>query len=513
MNNLRLKIGIVLIPLINITGQINGKNAFEKSHASSVDPDYSIVFPNNKINRIDIRVDEDVWAEMQADLELNMESSGRRPQGPPPERPRHAGQTFPEREEGNTVKHHPVGMPNPRPGEEPRKPQMNNDSILFPRGDLAIWRPGLHPEVQEYTPVWGQCEILFNELSWSKVGIRFKGNSSLNMTYREGLKKLSFKLDFDQFEDSFPEVKNQRFFGFKQLNLNNNFEDPSFIREKVASDLMSRFGITTAKTAFYEVYLDHGTGPQYFGLYTMVEEVDDSLLKKQYANQKGNLYKPDGYAATFSKGSFSKTDMNKKSNKKVNDFSDVQHLNAILNSPLRLSDPDRWKKELSAVFDVPVFLKWLAANTVMQNWDSYGNSTHNFYLYHNESTDKLEWIPWDNNETFNTGKMGGALSLSMDEVGDNWPLIRYVLNDDNWKAEYRNNVSNFSEDIFNPTNMFVIYDSYQKLLEEKVLGKSGEIPDYSFLKKDSDFFNAFVYLKKQVQDRNLAVSQFCTKQL
>jgi hypothetical protein len=37
--------------------------------------------------------------------------------------------------------------------------------------------------------------------------------------------RLPFKFDFDQFEDDFPEIKNQRFFGFKQLSLANNHED------------------------------------------------------------------------------------------------------------------------------------------------------------------------------------------------------------------------------------------------------------------------------------------------
>lgn len=58
----------------------------------------------------------------------------------------------------------------------------------------------------------------------------------------------------------------------------------------------------------------------------------------------------------------------------------------------------------------------------MQNWDTYGRMTHNYYLYNNPESGKLEWIPWDNNEALQDGKMGGALSLSLSEVGVNWPL-------------------------------------------------------------------------------------------
>jgi uncharacterized protein YceK len=43
---------------------------------------------------------------------------------------------------------------------------------------------------------------------WYRVGVRFKGNSSL---YNANCSKLPFKLDFDEFEDEYPAIKNQRF--------------------------------------------------------------------------------------------------------------------------------------------------------------------------------------------------------------------------------------------------------------------------------------------------------------
>lgn len=48
------------------------------------------------------------------------------------------------------------------------------------------------------------------------------------------------------------------------------------------------------RTAFYRVYVDFGEGEKYFGLYSLVEEVDDTVIKTQYADSKGNLYKPEG---------------------------------------------------------------------------------------------------------------------------------------------------------------------------------------------------------------------------
>jgi len=144
-----------------------------------------------------------------------------------------------------------------------------------------------------------------NELEWYKVGIRFKGNSSL---YNTNCSKLPFKLDFDEFEDEYEEIDNQRFYGFKQLNLKNNYDDESEMHEVVACQLFDDFGLISAHSSFYQLYLNVDGGDEdddiYYGLYTLVEEVDDTVIKTQYADDDGNLYKPEDDAATFASGTY-----------------------------------------------------------------------------------------------------------------------------------------------------------------------------------------------------------------
>lgn len=434
--------------IFNVQDNLATPDWSAQTHEKLSIPAYSTVFPYNKVNRIDIVIDAENWQEMQNDLSSNLSSN----QGP--------------------------GQP---PGET------------------------------EFVPVWVPCEVFFNNLEWYKVGIRFKGNSSLRSSYQRGIKKLPLKLDFDQFEDAYPAIQNQRFYGFKQLSLKNNFEDKSFVREKVASDLFAEFGLVSPHTAFYEVYVNFGEGNTYFGLYTMVEEVDDTVIENQYENNDGNLYKPENSGASFKSGSFNYSDMNKKNNETENDYSDVEQLYDIINSSERESNPENWKNELSAVFDVPVFLKWLAANTVMQNWDTYGRMTHNYYLYHNPATDKLEWIPWDNNEALQEGKQGGALSLSLDEVNNNWPLIRYIIDQQEWKDLYQQELARFVSDVFNADRMNPVYENYRELLRDFVVGDSGELSEYSFLSGNADFDLAFDILKQHVESRNQVVQDYIQK--
>lgn len=334
------------------------------------------------------------------------------------------------------------------------------------QSDLSsnIGSSGFGPADIDFDPIWVPATITFEGKDWYKVGIRYKGNSTLRNAYNSTTDKYPFKLDFDEFEDNFPQIDNQRFYGFKQLNLSNNDSDGTFLREKVSADLFREFGVPSARTAFYAVYLDRGNGSQFIGLYTLVEEVDDSVPDSQFDDNNGNLYKPDGDAATFAIGTFDEDELDLKTNEDESDFSDVQEFYDVLHSELRTSNSQQWKTNLEAIFNVDGFLKYLAVNNVIQNWDTYGNMTHNYFLYNDSGT--LTWIPWDNNEAFQDGKREGSLSLSMDEVSTNWPIIRYIMDVAEYEQTYLNYVEEFIDGPFDTTSLNDQISNYQTLLQE-----------------------------------------------
>lgn len=351
-----------------------------------------------------------------------------------------------------------------------------------------------------FDPIWVSCDLHFNGIQWYKVGIRVKGNSSLQSTYAAGIKKYSFKLDFDQYEGTYPEIKDQRFYGFKQLNLNNNFEDKSLMREKVAGDLFREFGVPSAKSAYSEVYINYAGESQYFGLYTMVEEVDNTVIKTQFASDEGSLYKPEGTAASFASGTYNTADFYKKTNEDAVDWSDVKSLYDALQSSLRTSDPAAWRTLLESKIDMNLYLKWLAANTVMQNWDTYGKMTHNYYLYNDPTTLKFVWVPWDNNEALQSGKMGGAINLDLSGVGSQWPFISYIASDPTYYAQYKMYAKEFASTIFEPTKMSSTYDNLYNLIKESA---AKEKTGFTFLTNGvSDLNSAVIQLKQQVSQRS-----------
>ncbi len=413
----------------------------DATHSKSADPDFDEVFENNTVKRLDIVISEDRWQAMLDD--------------------------------------------------------MTNKFGSFGTGGA----PGL---VETDNPIFVPGEVFYNGKQWYRVGLRFKGNSSLQSSWQNGIMKLSFKLDFDEFEDQYPQIENQRFHGFKKLSLKNNFDDDSMMREKVAGDIFRNAGLAAPHTAFYTLYVDHGDGPEYFGLYTLVEEVDDTVIETQFLDDDGNLYKPDGFGASFANGTFNENEFEKKTNEEASDWSDIQELFAVLHADTRTSDPVAWRSDLNAIFNTDVFLKYLAVNTVIQNWDTYGRMTHNYFLYNNPNNNLLTWIPWDNNEALQAGKREGAHALDFSGLSaTSWPLIGLLYLDDTYKAKYDLYVRAVMDGPFNVNTMQSLYSSYETLLEPYA---TTERTGFTFLFSSGSFYSGVEELKNHVVQRASAVA-------
>lgn len=429
------------------------------THSKDADPDFTEVFDATQVKRIDIVISSDRW---QAMLDNMSELYG----------------TFGASSGG-----------------------MGGPGVGGPGGPPA---GGGLTETDE-DPIFVPADIFYNGLQWYRVGVRFKGNSSLQSSWQQGNLKLSFKLDFDEFEDEYPQIDNQRFYGFKKLSLKNNYNDRSFVREKVAADIFARANLAVSHTAFYQVYVDTGNGAEYFGLYTLVEEVDNTVIKDQFINNDGNLYKPENNGASFASGSFNTTDFEKKTNEDEADWNDIKNLFEVLHANNRTTDASGWRANLDAIFDTDKYLKYLAVNTVIQNWDTYGRMTHNYYLYNNPENNKLTWIPWDNNEALQDGKMGGALNLDFSNMTDSWPLIEYIYADDVYKAKYAQYLNETIEVAFEENYIQGLYTQYSNIVEPYA---TTERAGYTFLNSPNDFQAAISELKQHVSSRKQAVLNY-----
>jgi hypothetical protein len=448
----------------------------EETHGNDADPNYEVVFSEDKVNQITITIAPEDWEAMQANMtELFGETgSGGEGRGVPGGFEPPQGDGRPQPGEGGV----PGRFEPPEGAERPAAPEGaplggRSGGGGFGGGDMT-------PE----NPMWVPATIEFEGHTWTNVGLRYKGNSSLTSGWRSGTLKLPLKLDFDEFEDEYPAIDDQRFYGFKQLSLANGFSDPSFLRDAATSDILDEAGLPAAETAFYQVILDYGEGPVTLGLYTVIEVIDDTVVERYFGNDDGNIYEGEGAAASFAASTYNQIEQSfqKENNRDKADWSDIETLFDALHSDQRTSDPAAWRANLQSVFDVHGFLEWLAINTVIQNWDAYGVMSHNYYLYHDPDTGQLRWISWDHNEAMSSGMGGGggrgrgdrSVSLDKADVGDNWPLIRYLLDDPVYYELYVDYLAETVQGPFNPDLMTERYRTLAELVAPYAAADVGE---------------------------------------
>ncbi len=418
------------------------------SHCKGEDPDYALLFGGVVVHELHLTVAPSDWAAAQADLASLIGSSGGPGGGPP----------------GGAA-------------------ELDDD------------------------PMWFPTQLSFNGLTWDHVGMRFKGNSSLVSAYQQGKGKLSFRFNFDKFEDDYPEIDNQRFYGFKKMTFSNGFKDPSLIRDKLAADLFRAGGVPAARGAFAAVTVDFGTGPVYFGLYTMIEDPSDELIGVQFDDDGGNLYKPDGTGAAWA--TFVQDSFVKETNEDDADWSDIQAVFTALHASR--TDAAGWRAGLEAVFDADAFLRWLAINQSIVNWDSYGRMTHNYYVYADPSdSGRLVWFPWDLNESMLTGGGPGsqtATQVMCDGVTSQWPMIRYLLDDTVYRARYKVLLAELLAGPLASASTDSLIDAYHALIAPWVVGPDGvESGSYTHLTSSSSFNSSATTLKTFLAGRRTAVN-------
>jgi hypothetical protein len=390
----------------------------EATHGT-VAPNYSYVFDDTVVRRLDITVSSDVYKQITDDLEAKLSS-------------------------------------------------------ISPSLDMQVEKP-------IYAPVNVTCE----GITWHHVGMRYKGNASLASAYQKGSMKLPFRLDFSKFDDQFPDVVGQRFYGFRKLLFSNGYGDPSLIREKVGQDLFRAFGVPTARTTFVAVYIDYGKGSKYMGVYTLVEDPKDTLIRTQFSDSNGNLYKPQGTGADWTR--FVADGFPIKAGER--DTSDVEAAIAALHADR--TDAVQWRRTLETTFDVQTFLRMLALNQTMVNWDSYGCMAHNYYLYGDPAQSRrLTWIPSDLHLSMRPVTRTGCYptSVLLSELDDDWPLIRLLLDDATYIQNYRAYLAEALNTVYSETNLTARFTQAHALISPYVLGpQATEKSPYTLLDNATAF--------------------------
>ncbi|MBN1160413.1 MAG: CotH kinase family protein [Dehalococcoidales bacterium] len=360
-----------------------------------------------------------------------------------------------------------------------------------------------------YSNEYFKADFWFDDELVPDVGVRAKGNASLQETVRWSSERFPLCIDFNLLN---PE---RTFHGIRKVHFNNGWSDPTLIRDVLAYDIFAKMGVPSPRASIIDLYVnDH-----HLGVYTMAEAVDTALLARYFNNTTGNLYKPDVAAARLdwteedaykpfaffgmstpeppetdpvmeqnigggrfmdilkaldaddTVGALHSSDasatpaflfgamprnlleaMALKTNENNPDYTALFKFLDVLNN-----EPDEtFPQEIEKVLDVDEALMFLAVSAGIVHLDNYIGIGHNTYLY--EVNGKFSLIPWDLNMAFGTFNAGirkdGIMNYYIDEPTsgpmNRFPLVDRLLSYPPYLEKYRGYLQELLDGPFSP---------------------------------------------------------------
>jgi spore coat protein CotH len=310
---------------------------------------------------------------------------------------------------------------------------------------------------------WAHANFTAQGKTYKNVGARYKGNFTFMASAK--LLRKPLQIDLEHY------AEDQRFQGLKKINLANGVTDPERLRETLSFAVFREAGVPASRTAYAEVKL---TVPakydkEYVGLYTMIEHVGSAFLKDHFKSAKGLLLKPEGIRGLeylgenwepYQQRYRPKTDASKKQQKRLMDFTRM----------LNKANDAEFRKKIGSFLDVDEFLRFLAANALLANLDSFLALGHNYYMYLRPDTDQFVFIPWDLDLSFGNFPMAGTaqqqeeLSLQHPHMGDS-KLIDRLLAMPEVKEKYQKILKDLSKTVFAREKLLKDIDAIEKVTQ------------------------------------------------
>lgn len=249
-----------------------------------------------------------------------------------------------------------------------------------------------------HNPTYRHCTVQvvnsrINE-TVTDVAIRPRGNTSL-----DAIKK-SFKLKFNEF------VPGREFHGVEKLNINGEHNDPSIIRAKLSLDLLRRMGVAAPRAHHVRFKINDGALVE--DIFINVEQIDDEFVAAWFGNDTGNLYQCNyqgaradlryvapGTPATYQNLGGGQTYV-EENNEASPNFADLAGFIDFVNN----SSDAAFAAGIGDRINLDSFLRAMAVDVLVGQWDNYWYGANNYYFYNNPLTGRFEFLPYDYDNTY-----------------------------------------------------------------------------------------------------------------
>jgi spore coat protein CotH len=225
-----------------------------------------------------------------------------------------------------------------------------------------------------------------------QIGIRSRGDGS-----RSG-QKPGLKLDFNRY------VAGQEFHGYKGLVLDNGVQDATSLREPLAFLVFEAMGLPAPQVAPARLFVNG----EYWGLYTVVEQVSGHFLNERFGEDGGNLFDYAWARPWFFEylgddtGAYIPSPFQPDQQEQPFDGGGLVELvrDANLAASVTLAE------ELQPHLDPRRLLTYVATENALAEWDGFVGELglNNLYLYQFRSQRRFVVIPWDKDTSFSAAR-------------------------------------------------------------------------------------------------------------
>jgi len=280
--------------------------------------------------------------------------------------------------------------------------------------------------------------------------------------------------------------------------------DPSLLRTALAWELARRFEIPGPRTTHVKVYLND----QYIGVYLLKEVVNEEFVADRFGSRSGILYKGNEGADLRSRGSDPTLYSHPQNgiqtyeiihNGSQNDYQELASFIRFLNT----TSSSEFEQQIRDRFDVEAYLRVLAYETLLGNWDGYRFNQQNYYLYQDPLKGIFRYIPgnydqvlgiwWDEVRELREGEYRPIFWAVRDVY--EWqnpdrsdPLSRRILAIEEFRHVYSYYLEYFIGIAFSPQNLNNYVSEQSLRIAEAAQSDTLRTLDHGFIM--NDFYNS-----------------------
>jgi hypothetical protein len=348
--------------------------------------------------------------------------------------------------------------------------------------------------------------MVIDGVTYDSVGVRFKGQTSFSNV--SGQKK-SFNISTDFI---FP---GQDVMGYETMNLNNGYQDPSFLRELFYQHQIRKH-IPVAKSAYVKLYINGGN----WGLYTHVQQLNKDFLEEWYLSNDGTNWRADkppgapggggGWGNGTTALNYLGTDTNLykqyydlKTTSRLNPWDDLVNVCDLLNN----TPTANLEFVMNVAMDLDRTLWYLASEIAWTDDDSYVyKGRMDYFLHYELETGRMVPQEYDGNSAMEI-PFATSWSPFYNATNANYPLLNKLLAVPSIRQRYLAHMRTILAEGFDTANAYAELAIYKNLIDTIVMNDPKKIYTYSSFNTEYNVLRNFIQTRRNFLLSNAEVAQ------